>query len=264
MTNRKPIPAQVETSVLVASARRCALCFGFEGDLTRKKGQIAHIDQDSSNADKTNLVYLCFEHHDEYDSTTSQSKGITQAELREYNRRLLAAIATDEHTRYRDQLTAADFRNDAIYIHDERLFRESDLIVAERLLRDFLDQLQTDDSYFLSITRKIDKFRSFFAEAGNQFINEELSKQLRTLLEKIDALLLFLAQHFFVFPESQPYPDDLRLCLYPNLNADREGPSTSETMAKYVAFQEQLDHLAKAVRAAYRDYRSVVKLYLYL
>lgn len=264
MGNRKPIPAQLETYVILASARRCALCFGFEGDLTRKKRQIAHIDQDSSNADETNLVYLCFEHHDEYDSSTSQSKGITQAELREYNRRLRAAIATDEHTRYRDQLTAADFRNDAIYSHDERLFRESDLIVAERLLRNFLDQLQTDDSYFLSITQKIDKFRSFFAEAGNQFINEELSKQLRTLVEKIDALLLFLAQHFFVFPRSQPDPDDLRLCLYPNLNADREGPSTSETMAKYVAFQEQLDDLAKAVRDAYRDYRSVVKLYLYL
>lgn len=54
------------------------------------------------------------------------------------------------------------------------------------------------------------------------------------------------------------------LCLYPNLNADREGPGTSETMAKYVAFQQQLDDLAKAVRDAYRDYRSAVKLYLYL
>jgi hypothetical protein len=44
-------------------------------------------------------VFLCFDHHDEYDSSTSQSKGITQAELREYKKLLLAAISRGEHMR---------------------------------------------------------------------------------------------------------------------------------------------------------------------
>jgi hypothetical protein len=84
MSDRTTIPTATETLVLMASARRCALCFGFNGDLTRKKGQIAHIDQSASNPDERNLVYLCTDHHDEYDSTTSQTKGITEAELRAY------------------------------------------------------------------------------------------------------------------------------------------------------------------------------------
>jgi hypothetical protein len=117
MGNRKPIPPQVEMNILLGSARRCALCFGFEGDFTRKKGQIAHIDQDSSNPDEANLVYLCFEHHDEYDSSTSQSKGITQAELREYKKRLLAAIAADKHIRSDQPVqgigTVQEFKNDS-------------------------------------------------------------------------------------------------------------------------------------------------------
>jgi hypothetical protein len=87
-----------------------------EGDFTRKKGQIAHIDQDSSNPDESNLVYLCFEHHDEYDSSTSQSKGITQAELRESKKSLLAAISKGEHTLFdkpvQDICTAQEFKND--------------------------------------------------------------------------------------------------------------------------------------------------------
>ena len=108
MGNRKPILQQTEMLLLVASARRCALCFGFDGDLSRKKGQVAHIDQDSSNPDEANLVYLCFEHHDEYDSSTSQSKGITQAELREYKKLLLVAIAAGKHLQSNESNQSGD------------------------------------------------------------------------------------------------------------------------------------------------------------
>jgi hypothetical protein len=33
-------------------------------------------------------VYLCFDHHDEYDGRSSQSKGLTEGEVREYRNRL--------------------------------------------------------------------------------------------------------------------------------------------------------------------------------
>jgi hypothetical protein len=50
MTKRRVrVPAAVEASVLVKSARRCALCFGVSGDLTEKHGQIAHLDGDPGN-----------------------------------------------------------------------------------------------------------------------------------------------------------------------------------------------------------------------
>jgi hypothetical protein len=68
----------------VASRRRCALCFGLAHDLGVKPGQIAHIDQDPANNDPGNLVWLCLEHHDQYDSRTSQSKGLTADEVKHH------------------------------------------------------------------------------------------------------------------------------------------------------------------------------------
>lgn len=79
---RKPPSEAVETEILFASRQRCALCFGLFGDLTTKRGQIAHVDRDSSKSEVEDLCYLCLPHHDEYDSKTSQSKRFTSAELR--------------------------------------------------------------------------------------------------------------------------------------------------------------------------------------
>src|SRR5215212_5903976 len=86
---RKALTKNVEAEVLIASRRRCAICFGLNSDFSIKKGQIAHIDHNSSNDKLDNLVFLCLEHHDAYDSKTSQSKGLRTSEVNEY-RSLLA------------------------------------------------------------------------------------------------------------------------------------------------------------------------------
>jgi hypothetical protein len=246
------------------SARRCALCFGFDGDLQRKKGQIAHIDQNSSNADAGNLVYICLEHHDEYDSKTSQVKGITEVELQSYKARLTAAIARGDHLGVSAPQSGAIAKENAIRGHDERLFRQADELLQERFLQEFLNQLQSDDSYWISSASRIDTFRGTFTETGNQFIDTGLSEKLRLLIEGLDALLVFLARTFFVYPEQQHYADDTRLCMFPELNVDRAGPGTAESMRKYDKFQAELDKLSGDVRAAYAQYRLAVKHYLYL
>lgn len=74
------------------SRRRCAACFGLNRDLEIKQGQIAHMDQDARNNEMENLVFLCLTHHDEYDSRRSQSKGLTQDELRQFRKELHEAI----------------------------------------------------------------------------------------------------------------------------------------------------------------------------
>jgi hypothetical protein len=162
MPDRTPIPTATETLVLMQSARRCALCFGFNGDLARKKGQLAHIDQDRSSAEENNLVFLCVDHHDEYDSTTRQVKGIMEAELRGYKERLIAAIANGEHLGQATVRSPAASREDAIRGHDEALFRRADDLLSESFLRQLLDRLQSDDSYNISQSRKLDVFRSAF------------------------------------------------------------------------------------------------------
>jgi hypothetical protein len=72
-------------------------------DITPKKGQIAHLDGNPSNNALSNLAYLCLDHHDDLDTTTSQSKGLTSDEVRRYQKELFnhfsnwADITTREH-----------------------------------------------------------------------------------------------------------------------------------------------------------------------
>lgn len=84
----------VETQVLVASRRRCCLCYFLSGIKTSQKGQIAHLNHDPSDSDFSNLVYLCLNHHDDFDSRTSQAKGYTSAEVAEYRNRLYQELDT--------------------------------------------------------------------------------------------------------------------------------------------------------------------------
>jgi len=261
MKQRKTFDQETEARVLMSSARRCALCYEFEGDLGRKKGQIAHIDQNPTNACESCLVYLCLEHHDEYDSRTSQIKGITELELRTYKECLIAAITAGEHRRPSKQPSVANARANAIRDHDKRVFGQADELMREKNLMDFLRQLLADDSYLLSQVHRLDDFRGFFSETGNQFIDEEASDKVNALLESIDTLLLFVAQHFFVYPPDQRR-DDLRLCMYPNLNVDRDGPGTADSVRRYHDFQKQLDERVQVVRDKYKDYRLVAKHYL--
>ena len=91
-TSRKPIGPDIETAILTRSARRCALCVGLDGDIREKPGQIAHLDQDRSNNSEDNLAYLCLPHHDRYDSSTSQSKGLKIGEVKFHRERLYQAV----------------------------------------------------------------------------------------------------------------------------------------------------------------------------
>src|SRR6267143_1270571 len=83
MPQRKRVDPQVEARVLSQSARRCALCFHLDKDLSEKLGQIAHLDQNPSNGCEDNLVFLCMKHHSLYDSQTSQHKNYTNAEVKD-------------------------------------------------------------------------------------------------------------------------------------------------------------------------------------
>lgn len=93
MAKRKRVPSEIETELLIRSRRRCCICFGLHQDLDVKKGQIAHLDHNPSNNKFDNLAWLCHDHHDEYDSTTRQSKGLTIQEMKKYSDSLYEAVS---------------------------------------------------------------------------------------------------------------------------------------------------------------------------
>ena len=98
MGGRHKTPESVEASVLVKSKRRCCLCVFLQNDDSVKRGQIAHINRDPGDNSERNLVFLCLDHHDEYDGRTSVSKGLTKEEVRRY-RDLLYKNYEDEVSR---------------------------------------------------------------------------------------------------------------------------------------------------------------------
>lgn len=88
LSTRAPIARATEQRVLIASRRRCCLCLFLCNLDEVRKGQIAHLNHDAGESRFENLVFLCLEHHDEYDGKTSQSKGFTPEEVKEYRDRL--------------------------------------------------------------------------------------------------------------------------------------------------------------------------------
>jgi hypothetical protein len=94
--SRKKLSAATEAAVLIKSRRRCCLCVFLHSQEELRKGQIAHLNHDPSDSELSNLVYLCFDHHDEYDGRTSQAKGFTEREVRHWRDRLIEKYATDE------------------------------------------------------------------------------------------------------------------------------------------------------------------------
>jgi hypothetical protein len=84
MGKRKPPSSLVESEVLTASRRRCCLCVFLSGYNGQRKGQIAHLNRNPGDSGFENLVFLCLDHHDEYDTRPSQSKGLSRAEVRKY------------------------------------------------------------------------------------------------------------------------------------------------------------------------------------
>ena len=87
---RSRINKAVELKVMTASRRRCCLCVYLDNCDRVRKGQISHLNHDASDSKFENLVFLCFEHHDEYDSRTSQSKGLREPEVRHWRDKLYA------------------------------------------------------------------------------------------------------------------------------------------------------------------------------
>lgn len=91
MSKRATIPENIQTELFTRSGRRCAICYALQQDASVKAGQIAHVDKDPNNNKIENLCFLCQIHHDQYDSRPSQTKGLTEHEVRSYRENLYGA-----------------------------------------------------------------------------------------------------------------------------------------------------------------------------
>lgn len=101
---RPKLPQAIKTEVTQKCRRRCCICFGLNRDSGIKKGQFAHLDHDPTNNSPDNVVFLCLNHHDEYDGKTSQSASITKEEISRYRDELYRFVSDEFEA---EQATAA-------------------------------------------------------------------------------------------------------------------------------------------------------------
>lgn len=107
------------------------MCFHLDGDDRQKQGQIAHIDNDSSNSSLGNLAFLCSDHHDALDSKRSQQKGLTAGEVKYAREQLHAYLGTIESKRselklYIDAGDASEELLVSAFVNLNMLFRALD------------------------------------------------------------------------------------------------------------------------------------------
>ncbi len=166
MTTRKRQSPATEADVLVLSRRRCCICFGLHRDVSIKQGQIAHLDQNPSNAAPDNLAFLCLSHHDQYDSKTSQSKNFTVSEVKLYR-----------HELYEKLLPALEARSvpprDRTRLNPTRYARQPS--TAEHDLHTVAIEILSDVSGALS---------SISALAAKLFVSQQTAKKI--LMELAD------------------------------------------------------------------------------
>lgn len=70
------------------------MCVFLDDRDAERPGQIAHLNRNPRDHRLENLVWLCLEDHDAFDST-SQSKGLTIAEVKECRRRLYERLGVE-------------------------------------------------------------------------------------------------------------------------------------------------------------------------
>jgi len=85
---RKRTPTATEDEVLFESTRRCCLCFHLDHNFDSQRGGIHHIDEDPSNSEKDNLVFLCERHTDLVHTKSTRSKRITPGEVKRAREKL--------------------------------------------------------------------------------------------------------------------------------------------------------------------------------
>lgn len=142
--------------------------------------------------------------------------------------------------------------------HDRAIFTMADGILNEKQLDSIISQLLTDHSMRFSDTSQLEKFSRQLAEIGNTFLRPSINDHTQELLKAFHKLSNFTANKFDMFPYHQNN-DNYRICMAPNLNCDRAGNCSQETMKQYDILTNDLASLINDVQIKYNAWRLNLK-----
>ena len=135
--------------------------------------------------------------------------------------------------------------------HDTQIFERSDAIMSEAQLSSCLTNMWNSHHYQSQEGVRLLNFQQFFAQVGNGYLDQRISRTLRPLLHALSQLTDFTARHFF--PHPNPGLDVY--CLYPELRGAAGGQADNF----YQQHAAELERTLKPVEDRYQEYRRAVK-----
>jgi len=139
---------------------------------------------------------------------------------------------------------------------DRETFRNSDSILNERKLRDFLLGLELHHSYRLSEYLKVVRFWEYFELEGNKYTDPEARQLLDNLWYILDDLVIYLRLEFEQGEKSKKKKDSEFRLSPSGLRYLRDDETKVERIAEA---ESQLDKLINATRESYKDYRAGIR-----
>lgn len=153
-------------------------------------------------------------------------------------------------------------RKDKRQTHDKNIFSQSDRLMNEQQFSEFFDILGTN--HYIKLQYKhASRFRYFFQVEGNQYLDSKLNKTSKKFIKKLDNLLVFVATHFFVYPDTFQGEDNdqWQLALYPEV---LHGLTDIPEYKKVKKVEHELYYMLDKIIISHHQYRSLVKKKLML
>lgn len=178
--SRKPWPDDVREAILIKSRRICALCFHFSSDSGVKiRGQIAHVDRDSTNSELENGAYLCKNHHDEYDMKSNQSQRLNPGELKQARANLYEFVESGGPSLNRTRPSRPKHsrpRAVSLAVYERRLPIYTATIA---FIRYIVGDLKPEYSEIIKFGRATEEALFLFDEQIAQYLNELSGRAVR-------------------------------------------------------------------------------------
>lgn len=149
------------------------------------------------------------------------------------------------------RLTAEEKRSAEVKQHDKPIFDGFVALLPEDDLSYFLDTLFGDHSYRTDPSGEVSNASSYLGKVSNRFKDAELQAASDAFRAAERALTAFISVEFFVFPKAQQ-GYNLRLCMRPEWNIDREGDGDRDDMKKYDDLTEKLNDLIEKLNENYK------------
>ncbi len=145
--------------------------------------------------------------------------------------------------------------------HDINIFKKSNDILAEKELNDIvnfhlLEFHRINDNNLSSLK----KWCVFFGFTGNKFLNKDIDKKNKELLDDLEQLVEFIKNNFDSLGGQNPNFEISY--LKPELDPDRavnEDDVTKEQVDKYQLYANELSLLTRNTKRHYSEYRLAVK-----